>query len=234
MEAYPLPARNENQLRIFFEISDTGCGIPDEALDRLFEPFSQVSQGYTRQHQGAGLGLSICKRLVGLMGGNMAISSEVGEGTSVSFCVTLDKTPAVPARESAAQRAPSPQKKRILVAEDDEVNLFAVRNLLTRNGHEVVTAQNGHEVLERFTEQDFDLILMDIQMPGMDGTEAARRIRAAEQATGKRSMPIIAMTAYAMSGDRERLLDEGLDGYVAKPFSIKKLMDVITQSVGEV
>jgi PAS domain S-box-containing protein len=231
VEAYPLPARNENQLRIFFEITDTGCGIPDEALDQLFEPFSQVTQGYTRQYQGAGLGLSICKRLVGLMGGNMAISSEVGVGTSIYFCVTLEKAMQLPAQDSADKKTIALREKRILVAEDDEVNLFAVRNLLTKNGHEVVTAHNGHEVLERVLEQDFDLILMDIQMPGMDGIEAVRRIRASEGVTGKKPVPIVAMTAYAMDGDKEKLLDKGLDGYVAKPFSIKKLMDVIRQSV---
>ena len=231
VEAYPLPARNENQLRIFFEISDTGCGIPDEALGQLFEPFSQVTQGYTRQYQGAGLGLSICKRLVGLMGGNMAISSEVGVGTSIYFCVTLNKALELPAQEVPGKTRVALRERKILVAEDDEVNLFAVRNLLTKNGHEVFTAHNGHEVLERILEQDFDLILMDIQMPGMDGIEATRRIRASEEATGKKPVPIIAMTAYAMNGDKEKLLEKGVDGYVAKPFSITKLMEVIKQSV---
>ncbi len=230
VEAYPLPARNENQLRIFFEVSDTGCGIPDEALDRLFEPFSQVSQGYTRQHQGAGLGLSICKRLVGLMGGNMAISSEAGVGTSIYFCVTLDKALELPTQDSSAQTKIAQRPRKILVAEDDEVNLYAVRNLLTKYGHEVVTAHNGHEVLERVMEQDFDFVLMDIQMPEMDGAEATRRIRATEQATGKKPVPIIAMTAYAMNGDREKLLDKGVDGYVSKPFSVKTLMEVIKEN----
>jgi PAS domain S-box-containing protein len=230
VEAYPLPARNENQLRIFFEISDTGCGIPDEALEHLFQPFSQVSTGYTRQYQGAGLGLSICKRLVGLMGGNMAISSEVGAGTSVYFCVTLDKALELPVRESLATELFVQQSRKILVAEDDEVNLFAVRELLSKNEHEVVTARDGAQVLKHFAAQDFDLILMDIQMPGMDGIEATRRIRAAEEATGKKPVPIIAMTAYAMEGDRERLLEKGMDGYVAKPFSIKELMNVIKES----
>jgi PAS domain S-box-containing protein len=230
VEAYPLPARNENQLRIFFEVSDTGCGIPDEALGQLFEPFSQVSQGYTRQYQGAGLGLSICKRLVGLMGGNMAISSEVGVGTSIYFCVTLDRTLELPTQDSSTQTKIALRPRKILVAEDEEVNLFAVRNLLTKNGHEVVTAHNGHEVLERIMEQDFDLILMDIQMPEMDGIEATRRIRATEQATGKKPVPIIAMTAYAMNGDREKLLDKGMDGYVSKPFSVKTLMEVIKEN----
>ena len=230
VEAYPLPARNKNQLRIFFEVSDTGCGIPDEALGLLFEPFSQVSQGYTRQYQGAGLGLSICKRLVGLMGGNMAISSEVGVGTSIYFCVTLDKALKLPTQDSSAQTKIALRPRKILVAEDDEVNLFAVRNLLTKNGHEVVTAHNGHEVLKRIMEQDFDLVLMDIQMPEMDGIEATRRIRATEQASGKKPVPIIAMTAYAMNGDREKLLDKGVDGYVSKPFSVKTLMEVIKEN----
>jgi PAS domain S-box-containing protein len=230
VEAYPLPARNENQLRIFFEVSDTGCGIPDEALGLLFEPFSQVSQGYTRQYQGAGLGLSICKRLVGLMGGNMAISSEVGVGTSIYFCVTLDRALELPTQDSSAQTKIALRPRKILVAEDDEVNLFAVRNLLTKNGHEVVTAHNGHEVLERIMEQDFDLVLMDIQMPKMDGIEATRRIRATEQATGKKPVPIIAMTAYAMNGDREKLLDKGMDGYVSKPFNVKTLTELIKEN----
>jgi PAS domain S-box-containing protein len=230
LEAYPLPARVSGKSRVLFAVSDTGCGIPDEALEHLFKPFSQVSRGYTREYQGAGLGLSICKRLVELMGGNMAISSEVGAGTSIYFCVTLDTSPAHDVLPSLAPAVEAARKWRVLLAEDDEVNLLAIRSLLQKAGHEVVCVGNGREALERFSPDDFDLILMDIQMPVMDGIEATRAIRRVEEALQSAHMPIIAMTAYAMDGDREVFLGQGMDGYLSKPFRMEELVQVMNRS----
>ena len=233
VEVYPLPAREEGSLRVFFSVSDTGCGIPDEALGKLFKPFTQVSNGYSREFQGAGLGLSICKRLVELMGGNMAISSEVGVGTSMYFCLTLREAMA-PGQEETGREWPGILKPlRVLVAEDDDVNMFAVRTLLTRAGHEVVSARNGREAVELGSGGGFDAILMDVQMPVMDGLAATRAIRQAERHAGRRPLPIIAMTAYAMSADRDRFLESGMDAYISKPFGIGELMSTLGEAIGE-
>ena len=225
VEAYPLPPRRQGQVRVFFSVADTGCGIPDDAIDKLFKPFSQVSQGYARGHQGAGLGLSICKRLVHLMDGNIAVESEVGVGTTMYFCITFGRV------ESAAGGSPAPMddregvrgELRVLVAEDDEMSLVTVRELLKKDGCAVTTATNGQEVLRILLEQDFDLILMDIQMPVMDGVEATGKIRSSPDFRRVASIPIIAMTAYAMEGDRDKFLSSGMDGYIAKPVSMRNL-----------
>ena len=232
VEAYPLPARGQGLVRILFSVSDTGCGIPDDALGKLFKPFTQVSNGYSREFQGAGLGLSICKRLVELMGGNMAISSEVGVGTSMYFCITL-KTAQDDLTAEADQGAPELRASlRVLVAEDDDVNMFAVRTHLTRAGHEVVAARNGREAVE-LSQGPFDAILMDVQMPVMDGLAATRAIRQAEREGGRRPVPIIAMTAYAMNSDRDKFLQSGMDAYISKPFGIRELMRTLEEVLRE-
>jgi PAS domain S-box-containing protein len=224
LEAYPLSPRRPDQVRVFFSIADTGCGMPEEALEKLFAPFTQISQGYARNHQGAGLGLSICKRLVNLMGGNIAVESEVGVGTTMYFCVTFGRaeaaarTAAVPAG-GGADEAPL----RTLLVEDDETSLVAAKELLRKGGFAVSTARNGREVLRLLQEGDFDLILMDIQLPVMDGMEVAGAIRSLPEFKDKASIPIIAMTAFAMAGDREKFLAAGLDGYIAKPVSMREL-----------
>lgn len=225
VEAYPLPPRRQGQVRIFFSVADTGCGIPDDAIDKLFKPFSQVSQGYARGHQGAGLGLSICKRLVHLMGGNIAMESEVGVGTTLYFYITFERV------ETAASGSPEPVDDRegvrgtlrVLLAEDDEMSLVAVRELLKKDGFAVTTVTNGREALRILSEQDFALVLMDIQMPVMDGVETTATIRSSPEFRHVASVPVIAMTAYAMEGDRDKFLAGGMDGYIAKPVSMRDL-----------
>ena len=232
VEAYPLPCNDAAQARMFFSVTDTGCGIPDEALETLFQPFTQVSSGYTREHQGAGLGLSICRRLVELMGGTMSISSEVGVGTSVYFCITAGKAEARPHDAHAKARTSDWRNLRILVAEDDEVNMFAVRQQLEKAGHDVVPAWNGRQAVERFSGEAFDAVLMDVQMPVMDGVTAAGIIRKIERESGLPHVPVIAMTAYSMSSDREKFLAGGMDGYISKPFSLRELNNVIGDVLG--
>ena len=224
LEAYPLSPRRPDQVRVFFSIADTGCGMPEEALEKLFAPFTQISQGYTRNHQGAGLGLSICKRLVNLMGGNIAVESEVGVGTTMYFCITFGRT------DAAARIAPASagggegsEPRHILLVEDDEMSLVAASELLRKAGFSVTSARNGHEVLRLLEDRDFDLILMDIQLPVLDGMETTAAIRSQPEFKSKASIPIIAMTAYAMAGDREKFLAGGLDGYIAKPVSMLEL-----------
>jgi len=233
VEAYALPSRSNDTLRVFFAIEDTGCGIADEDLGNLFQPFTQVSQGYTRNHQGAGLGLTISKHLVGLMGGNMAVESEVGVGTTFAFCVTFDKEAQFHDDKVTKDcRTASQASRRILLAEDDETTVFSISRLLEKSGHRVTVAHNGQEALEMHAVNDFDLILMDVSMPVMDGIEACQRIRGSKNSR-KRDIPIIALTAYAMAGDKEKFLAAGMSGYVAKPVNMEILMQVMSETLAE-
>ncbi|UTF51846.1 transporter substrate-binding domain-containing protein [Desulfomicrobium sp. ZS1] len=231
VEAHALPSRSNDTLRVFFAIEDTGCGIAAEELGNLFQPFTQVSQGYTRNHQGAGLGLAISKQLVALMGGNMAVESEEGVGTTFAFCVTFNNE-VIPHEDEAAleSRTAPPASHRILLAEDDETTSFSISKLLEKFGHSVTVAHNGQETLEMHEANDFDLILMDVSMPVMDGIEACKRIRGSRN-SHKRDIPIIALTAYAMDGDKEKFLATGMNGYVAKPVKIECLLQSMAKAL---
>ena len=233
VEAYALPSRNNDTLRVFFAIEDTGCGIADKDLGNLFQPFTQVSQGYTRNHQGAGLGLTISKQLVSLMGGKMAVESEEGVGTTFVFCVTFGKEAQPHDDEVAVEcRTAPPMSRRILLAEDDETTVFSISRLLEKSGHSVVVAHNGQEALKMHEANDFDLILMDVSMPVMNGIEACKRIRGFEN-SHKRNIPIIALTAYAMAGDKEKFLAAGMNGYVAKPVNMESLKQMMAETLAE-
>ncbi|KHK02666.1 sensory box histidine kinase/response regulator [Desulfovibrio sp. TomC] len=230
VEAYPLPSHKAQEVRVLFCVADTGCGIPDEAIGSLFKPFTQVSQGYRRNVQGAGLGLSICSRLVTLMGGNIAVDSEPGVGTSIYFCVTFASAQALACQIARpGRRSPAVAGLRVLLAEDDHVTRLATSRMLEKAGHAVTVAFDGAQALERLAAEDFDLVLMDIQMPVMDGLEAVRAIRTAPHLAAKAAIPVIALTSYAMTGDQETFLAAGMDGYVPKPFSMDELNAVITK-----
>lgn len=233
LDAYPLPARSAETVRVFFAIADTGCGIADEEIDNLFRPFTQVSQGFTRNHQGAGLGLTISKELVTLMGGNMAVESEEGIGTTFYFCVTLGKEARREEDEAPLEkRAALPQSRRILLAEDDETTIFSIRRLLEKSGFNVAVAHDGQEAVEMHENDNFDLIIMDVQMPVMDGIESTRRIRETGP-EGKRAIPIIALTAYAMAGDREKFLAAGMNAYIAKPVDFDALLRTVADILAQ-
>jgi PAS domain S-box-containing protein len=221
MEATALTALRPGQCRVLFRITDTGVGIPEHKLDQAFEPFSQGAEGYTRDYQGAGLGLSICKRLVGLMGGNLSIASEEGRGTSVYFSLPFG-------HDADAQAAPSPADTEagplnILLVEDDQTSSMVTRLLLEKTGHAVHTAFNGQEAVRALRAKAFDVVLMDVQMPVMDGIQATRAIREGQAGQDAATVPVVAMTAFAMTGDRERFLDAGMDGYLAKPVRMEEL-----------
>ncbi|NLY41114.1 MAG: transporter substrate-binding domain-containing protein [Desulfovibrionales bacterium] len=227
--AWALPARQDTHCRVFLSVTDTGIGIADDKLETLFNPFSQIDGGYTRSHQGAGLGLSICKRLITLMGGGMSVMSEVDKGTSIGFALEfpLDSTPVQPQSAHSEDVADILNGLRILLAEDDQVSAFAAQAILRKRGAVVSHAQDGQRALTALEHENYDLVLMDVQMPNMDGVEATKRIRQGLAGETARNTPIIAMTAYAMSGDRERFLEAGMDAYVAKPIEIKKLTRVV-------
>ena len=232
VDADYLGARDQKSCRVLFSVSDTGIGMPADKIGSLFRPFCQLSSGYRRDHQGAGLGLSICKRLVELMGGSIFIESEPDKGTTVYFYVTfsLDE----PVSEQVTQ-SPAPGRThalKILLAEDEKVNRLATTKLLERQGHTVTSAENGQEAISLLKDNGFDVVLMDVQMPVMDGVEATRSIRSGNAGSQKQNIPIIAMTAYARDGDKEKFLSEKMNAYIAKPVDIEKLEALLQHVLG--
>jgi len=218
---------------IRLHVTDTGIGMSPETLARLFTPFTQGDGSATRRHGGSGLGLSISKGLVELMGGSLAVTSAVGAGTH--FTVTLPlpaaaaPAPPSPARDpgagAAARAGYEPRGVRVLVAEDNMINQVVAVSLLAHLGCTVDVAADGVEAVRRWSEGAFDLILMDCQMPEMDGFEATRRIRAAEAGEGR--IPIVALTANAMREDRDACLEAGMDDHIAKPVTEESLLAAI-------
>ncbi|MCW5979824.1 MAG: response regulator [Bryobacteraceae bacterium] len=203
-----------------FAVRDTGIGIAADKLDAIFDAFTQADGSTTRRFGGTGLGLSISAGLVEMMGGRIAVESEVGKGSVFRFSARLrcDAAPWAPALPTSA-KPDAPREAlplRILLAEDNAINQKVALRLLESRGHQVVPVEDGAEAVLAFETGAFDLILMDNQMPGMSGLDAARAIRAREKATGGR-IPIIAITASAMKGDRERCLEAGMDDYLSKP-----------------
>ncbi|MFP4258282.1 MAG: ATP-binding protein [Desulfovermiculus sp.] len=222
----------EHTLQVLFQVQDTGIGIPEDKLENLFEPFVQVDGSLTRRYQGAGLGLSIVRRLVELMGGSLSIKSQSEQGTSVQVLLPVG----LPVEKSSNQQDEDDgsghserQGLRILLAEDEPSNQLFMQRLMQNAGHQVTVAENGEQALDVLAEQDFDCVLMDIQMPVMDGVEVTKKIRSS-QARFK-DIPIIALTAYAMTGDREKLLQVGMSDYIAKPVDKDELFAVIERNV---
>ncbi|MEI6437479.1 MAG: ATP-binding protein [Candidatus Omnitrophota bacterium] len=221
---------------IQFSISDTGIGIPKDRQNSLFEVFSQVDGSTSRRYGGTGLGLAICKKLVEMMDGRIWIESEEGKGSSFNFCIKLKVSAkaapiAVASGEEGLAKAADPVGHlRILLAEDNLVNQKIAARVLEKRGWEVVCAVNGREVLDIVGKSHFDLILMDDHMPEMSGVEATVLIRTEEKQTGLH-IPIIAMTANAMTGDREKYLAHGMDDYVSKPIDREVLFLTITNLI---
>lgn len=231
---YPVSRDQKSEFRVLFSLKDTGIGISDEKLKDLFEPFVQVDGSHTRKYQGAGLGLSIVRKLVQLMNGNLSVESAPGHGTTVHvvlpFKTSESSEPPAVQEKKTSEQAPS---LNILLVEDDPTNQFAMRRILEFTGHKVTVAEHGRQAVDMFQARDFDCILMDIQMPVMDGVEATREIRRLEAESSKlkgadkhSAIPIIALTAHTMSGDRNRFLDEGMDYYLAKPVAVEDFLQI--------
>ncbi|MBV9412421.1 MAG: response regulator, partial [Acidimicrobiia bacterium] len=228
------PANDDISLR--FEVSDTGIGIAPEDQMRLFESFSQADASTTRRYGGTGLGLAISKQLVELMGGCMGVESELGRGTTFWFTIHLARA-AGPLSTTGADPAVDELDSgitgsRLLVAEDNAVNQQVAVGMLERLGFVVDVAANGREAVDAVAARSYGAVLMDCQMPEMDGYEATAEIRRREP--GGTHVPIIAMTASAMSGDEERALAAGMDGYVTKPVKFGELSRILKHWVREV
>jgi len=223
-----LASREAGRVQLRFSVSDSGTGIPAERIATIFDPFEQADCSISRSFGGTGLGLTICARLAGLMGGRIWAESVPGAGSAFHFTANFGVTAAADTEEPADSPDGESRSLRILVAEDNPVNRKLACKILERRGHVVAVAQNGREALEAVQASDFDLVLMDVQMPEVDGLEATRRIRSLEPA-GRR-MLIAAMTAHAMAEDRERCLEAGMDSYITKPLQIAHLAKVLRQA----
>ncbi|OGR34661.1 MAG: hypothetical protein A2051_06945 [Desulfovibrionales bacterium GWA2_65_9] len=227
--ARPMP-RAPGRFRLYLEVSDTGVGIPVDKLGRIFERFTQADGSHARRFEGAGLGLAIVRRIVELMGGGIEVDSEQGVGTTFGIDLPLDAVVgSAQAPESSGRLVDQEAREplRILLVEDEPVSKLSTQLLLSRLGHEVVTAVNGFEAVALYRNGNFDCVLMDVQMPEMDGVEATHVIRSLEKLQARGRVPIIALTAYAMSGDRERFLAEGMDDHVGKPVQLEDLVQAL-------
>lgn len=240
MDISALAPGSTGDLRVLVSISDTGIGISDHHLKNLFQPFIQADGKLTREYEGAGLGLVLVKRLVEMMNGTLCVENHNEQGTVFHVCLPFYVSRAEALTDKEDQAAPEEdikQSLRILVAEDEPLNQQMMGKILEQEGHEAVLAENGQQAVELYSSQSFDCILMDIQMPVMTGVEAARRIRALEaekakgmDGNGNKRIPIIAVTAHTLAGDRERFLEAGMDDYQAKPLNIEELRRVLMNS----
>jgi len=218
-----------NSVQLTFSVTDSGQGIPAEQQQLIFEPFRQADQSVARRYGGTGLGLAICSRLVELWHGNLRLKSEVGKGSTFSFDavfpIALRQRGSEKPAGATGTSLPS-ARYSILVAEDNVVNQRLIVSLLQRGGHTVTLAPNGIEALDALHRGSFDVVLLDVQMPGMDGLEVIRRWREHERTAGTHT-PVIALTAHAMTGDREQCLAAGMDAYATKPIQSDKLFAAI-------
>ncbi|GAB7024399.1 ATP-binding protein [Salidesulfovibrio brasiliensis] len=215
---------------LLFTVEDSGIGIPPEMLDEIFSPFTQADNSHTRKYQGSGLGLSIVQRLAHLLGGTLSVESEPGEGTSIAFTVRIDLPEEDRKRPPKSRKHVNVERKtlNVLLVEDERVNRITAQRMLEKAGHQVICAENGEQALTMLNENCVDCVLMDIQMPVMDGVEALRHIRDGKT-TASPKIPIIALTAHAMAGDRERLLGEGMNAYLTKPISAVELLRTVDE-----
>src|SRR6056297_3404299 len=237
VESYKLANAEPGQYRILFKISDTGQGIADDMLDKALKKFTQTyksSSFNSKQFEGAGLGLALVRRLLGLMKGNMSIVSQEGHGTTVYVSLPFLIPSSVPPEtekddESTEQSLQKTYK--VLLADDDYISQLSTRRLLEKYGSSVKVVENGRDAISELEKEYFDLLLMDVEMPVLDGVEATKQIRSSK--AEYQDIPIVALTAYAMTGDMEKFLKAGMDDYIAKPVDKDVLLEVIERNTSE-
>ncbi len=226
----------QESLILHFSVRDSGIGISEQNHKSIFDAFSQADESHSRKFEGTGLGLAICHRLVSMMGGRIWVESVEGLGSTFHFTIEVKQEVAKavsqpPQEEPTPQPTPISGKKvslQILLAEDNIVNQKVACKMLEKQGHKVTVVNDGKEAVEAFVANSFDLVLMDIQMPVMDGFEATKAIREQEKSINRHT-PIIALTAHAIEGYREKCLEQGLDDYISKPVKIAILNEKISQ-----
>ncbi|WP_379139546.1 PAS domain S-box protein [Paenibacillus sp. sgz500992] len=218
----------EDPTKLAFTVTDTGIGIDPMRLNDIFEPFAQIDSFMTRNHEGTGLGLAISRRIIDMMGGEIYAESDGKSGSSFSFTIKPKKTAAVPAQESSLYKHPNTREINILLAEDNYINQLVLTKTLEKIGHRITTVTNGIDAVEAANKEKFDLILMDLHMPIMNGFDAVKLIREEHK---ENCPPIIAVTANALKGDREKCLAAGMDEYVSKPIKREVILKLINELV---
>ncbi|MFP4226179.1 MAG: response regulator, partial [Desulfobacterales bacterium] len=233
---------DEPQIMLKFSVLDTGIGISAEKVQTLFDAFTQADASTTRQFGGTGLGLSIANNLIAMMGGQLNVSSQLGEGSVFTFTLVLHKKtgPAAEITEKETTSSADTNKTynaeikhrpKILVAEDFPANQDVVQGFLERFGFTAHVVENGKEAIRALENDDYDLVLMDIQMPEMDGIEATEIIRDKSSKVRNHNIAIIALTGHAMEGDRSSYLNMGMNDYIAKPTKPDDLYDVVRRNL---
>jgi PAS domain S-box-containing protein len=229
-----LASQRDEEAYLLFTVSDTGIGIAEDRIDDIFKPFTQIDGSLTRKYGGTGLGLGIVRRLVDLLGGVINVDSQPAQGTELAFTVRCRPLAARDAmaggRAAQAGEAATGKPVRVLVVEDEAVNRLATVSMLRKLGFSAEAAEDGDEALLVLDGGGFDVVLMDIQMPRVSGDEATRRIRRGERPGIDAAIPIIALTAHAMAGDRERCLACGMDDYLSKPVDIEALAQAVSRA----
>jgi PAS domain S-box-containing protein len=224
-------AENEQHAALRFQVRDSGIGITQDSIGNIFEAFRQADSSTSRKFGGTGLGLTIARHLVELIGGSIGVESQEGEGATFWFTLVLEKQAdapmTTPDEKERGASAISDTNKRILLVEDDTTNQFATSRLLSRCGYQVTVAGNGSEGVKLLEENDFDLVLMDCMMPVMDGYDATAAIRNRTSNVRNHAIPVIALTANAMREDRDRCLAAGMDDYLSKPVDVEGLLAML-------
>jgi CheY-like chemotaxis protein len=222
------------KLRVYFAVNDSGIGMTEEQMSRLFTAFEQANSGIAVRYGGTGLGLAISKNMVEQMGGTIKVESSPGKGSSFSFEIEFERSAEAEAKQADADNEiPDLNGKRLLLAEDVEINRIIMRELLAETGIAIDEASDGRDAIHRFSsspEGYYDMVFMDVQMPNLDGYEATRQIRLLDRADAK-SAPIIALTANAYREDIDRALESGMNGHLAKPIDIKAVMRMLKEKL---
>ncbi|MDX2474414.1 MAG: ATP-binding protein, partial [Candidatus Krumholzibacteria bacterium] len=213
------------KVKILFSVIDTGCGIADNERDRLFEAFTQVGDSAMQSIAGTGLGLTISRQLVNMMGGNLGMTSVEGHGSTFWFSLPFDVEAVASLRKSSF--SDEHRQLHVLIAEDNKVNQKVALGMMRKLGYTGVAADNGEHALELLRTDNFDVVFMDLQMPKMGGLEATVRIRAGEAKHSNREVPIVAMTGNASQQDRQDCLDAGMNGYLTKPVSSERILEAV-------